>query len=103
MRERSGRSGTREGLQERHRILVGEIREAVEAVGAEEVAWEVVEDVVVAVIEAALECVVLQNVGGCVRDLIALDGRLARREAVAPEEQNANATRKHRGLRIATV
>ena len=82
IRMRDWSAGPRSGerLREAGRRLVGEVGQAVEAIGTEKVAREVVEDVVVAVVEAALDGVVLQNVRGRIRNLIALDRRLARRE-----------------------
>ena len=59
--------------------------DAVEDVHAEEVAGEVVQDVVLAVVEAALNGVIAQDERGGVGDLAALDGGLARREGVAAE------------------
>src|ERR1043166_1678250 len=91
MRDRSARAGTGERLREARRLAVIEVGEAVEDVRNEEVTGEVVEDVVLIDVEAALERVVRHHVRRGVRELFAADRRLARAERVAADVENARA------------
>src|SRR5439155_6357728 len=65
-----------------------ERRERLERVTAREVAGKEIEDPIELEIEAALELVFAANPGHRVRELRALDRRLARAEEVAPDRQD---------------
>src|SRR5215213_282983 len=85
---RAGRSRSGERLQETRGSSDVVVSDAVELIGAREVAGEEVENVVVVVVEAALECVRTLQQRRCIGELVALDGRLARAEEVAPDRDH---------------
>ena len=103
MRDRAGRARAGERLQETGSLPVLEIGQAGEAVRAEEVAREVVEDLVLIDVEAHLDRVAADDVGDRVRDLVALDGRLARAEGVAPDVDHADRALVDLRFRIGAV
>src|SRR5438309_5145516 len=84
-----GRAATRARTRKVLKIRRGRIREIVEIgedVHAAEVAGEVVEDLVAVVIEATFERMARPDVRERVGDLISTDRRLARTEAVPPDD-----------------
>ena len=103
MRERSGRAGAGKRFGKSHRILVGKVCKARENVRPEKVAREVVEDVVVVVVEAALQCVIAKNVCRGVGDLITLDRRLARRKRIPSDVDHRNAALRNLRFGIGAV
>ena len=72
-------------------------------IGPEEVAREVVQDVVVLVVEAPLQRVRPEEVGDGVRDLPAFDRRLPRREEVLADREYGSASLQHVRLRFRAV
>src|SRR5438105_4106358 len=90
MRDRSCRARTGERLQITRGDSVLEIGEAAEAVRAEEVAREVVEDLVLIDVETDFDGVTANDVVQRVGDLMALDGRFARAEGVAADVDDAD-------------
>ena len=88
MRRRPGRARTGKRLNVARGLVQVERRQARERVGAEEVAGEVVQDVVELEVESASHLVRAARPGERVGDLPALDGRFARAERVAADGED---------------
>src|SRR4051794_15411467 len=103
IRDRSGRARTGERLEIAGRFAVLKIGEAVEAVRAEEIAREVVEDLVLIDVESGFDGVAADDVGDRVGDLVASDRRFARAERVTADVDDADRVLVDLRFRIGAV